>query len=66
MANTKPTKTELLDLALDLCERDENEGICLECGEVQDCVEPDARHYHCESCGADRVYGREEALTELS
>jgi hypothetical protein len=38
-------------------------GICLSCGEVQHGgVEPDARRYVCEACGAEQVYGLEEAL----
>jgi len=38
-------------------------GICLSCGEVQHGgVEPDARRYVCEACGAEEVYGLEEAL----
>ena len=38
-------------------------GICLSCGEVQyGDVEPDARDYPCEGCGADEVHGLEEAL----
>ena len=40
--------------------RDASEGFCLACGEVQDGVEPDARKYHCEACGALKVYGAEE------
>lgn len=43
---------------------DDYNGICLACGEIQyGGVEPDARAYPCESCGAhDGVYGLEEAL----
>ena len=37
-------------------------GICLACGEEQEGVEPDARRYECESCGANKVYGAEELL----
>ena len=38
-------------------------GICLSCGEIHyGGVEPDARCYHCDACGADMVYGLEEAL----
>ena len=36
-------------------------GICVSCGEIQyGGVEPDARDYPCESCGAPEVYGLEE------
>jgi len=38
-------------------------GGCLACGEIQyGCVEPDARGYACESCGANKVYGLEELV----
>ena len=38
-------------------------GICLSCGEIQyGGVEPDARGYPCEGCGAAEVCGLEEAL----
>lgn len=35
-------------------------GFCLACGEIADGVEPDARGYECECCGASRVYGATE------
>ena len=38
-------------------------GGCLGCGEIQyGEVEPDARKYTCESCGAAEVYGLEELV----
>ena len=37
-----------------------SEGFCLACGEVAEGVEPDARKYECEDCGAAKVYGGEE------
>lgn len=39
------------------------DGICLACGEWT-CggVEPDARGYACEACGAHKVVGAAEAL----
>lgn len=36
------------------------QGWCLACGHKQAGVEPDARGYRCESCGANKVYGAEE------
>lgn len=36
-----------------------NMGICIECGEDQFGVEPDAEKYLCESCGTHTVYGVE-------
>lgn len=41
---------------------DSDEGFCLACGETQSGVEPDARRYECESCGAAKVYGMQELL----
>jgi hypothetical protein len=35
-------------------------GFCLSCGSIADGVEPDARGYECECCGASRVYGAAE------
>jgi hypothetical protein len=43
-------------------ERDDYTGICLACGNEQDGCEPDAREYTCEVCGANKVYGAEEAF----
>ena len=37
-------------------------GFCLACGKAQSGVEPDARKYACESCGASKVYGAEELV----
>jgi len=37
-------------------------GFCLGCGADATGVEPDARAYECESCGAHQVYGAEECL----
>jgi len=37
-------------------------GICVRCGQEQEGVEPDARKYECDSCGANSVYGAEELL----
>jgi hypothetical protein len=41
---------------------EENAGFCLACGETQDCVEPDAERYVCESCGEAKVYGAEQLV----
>lgn len=37
-------------------------GFCVACGEEVMGVEPDARKYECESCGAMAVYGAAELL----
>ena len=51
-----------IDLIIELVEADNNEGICMNCGEIAECVEPDARKYECEACGQHKVYGAQEAL----
>lgn len=35
-------------------------GFCLACGEPAEGVEPDARRYTCECCGAPKIYGAAE------
>lgn len=35
-------------------------GFCIACGKYKDGVEPDARKYSCDSCGALKVFGLEE------
>lgn len=40
-------------------------GFCLLCGLQVHGVEPDARNYKCESCGAEQVFGAEELLLEI-
>lgn len=40
----------------------DNPGFCVACGVDVDGVEPDAREYECECCGAKTVYGAEELL----
>ena len=39
-------------------------GVCIECGYIQDSCEPDAREYKCEDCGLNKVYGLEQAILE--
>ncbi len=42
---------------------EEMNGYCKACDDITTgCVEPDARRYPCECCGARTVYGIEEAL----
>ena len=43
-------------------EGDNSTGFCLACGEEAGGVEPDARRYICEACGAPKVYGAEELV----
>jgi predicted amidophosphoribosyltransferase len=42
----------------------DNPGFCIACGRDAEGVEPDARRYHCESCGLPAVYGAEELAIE--
>ena len=39
---------------------DEYLGLCIECGEIAEGVEPDARGYQCECCSRPAVFGMEE------
>ncbi len=40
----------------------EQSGLCIACGHVQDCCEPDARQYRCDGCSRNEVYGAEELM----
>lgn len=40
---------------------DEN-GICLECGEIHEDIEPDAEGYMCQECGEHAVMGLSMAI----
>lgn len=42
--------------------KENSEGFCLACKHKQGGVEPDARKYTCENCGAPKVFGAEELL----
>lgn len=54
-----------IDHIMQAVEDDDNTGFCLNCGEIADYVEPDAREYTCEACGENAVYGAEELLLEF-
>lgn len=58
----KPTTSEITDFAVECCENDSYDGMCLACGNVQGGCEPDARNYKCEACGRNNVYGGQELL----
>ena len=60
--NHPMTKHDRIELLIELAQADNNEGLCMACSEVAECVEPDARKYECESCGEKAVYGAAEAL----
>jgi hypothetical protein len=51
-----------IDAVLEAVQADDCMGFCLACGEEAYGVEPDARNYECESCGAPEVFGAEECL----
>jgi hypothetical protein len=51
-----------IDQVMDAVESGEDMGFCLACGAEAYGVEPDARKYECEECGANKVYGAEELL----
>ena len=51
-----------LDEIVEATIRNDCVGFCLACGEEAACVEPDARHFVCESCGQPQVFGAEELL----
>lgn len=53
----KTFRMEALEEAME-----ENGGFCLDCGTAAYGVEPDARRYLCEECGATQVYGAEEII----
>ncbi len=42
------------------CMANDNEGLCLLCGNTQSGVEPDAERYQCEACGQRSVYGLDQ------
>ncbi len=44
----------------------DNPGFCLDCGVDADGVEPDARHYRCDSCGLCAVFGADEVLLMIA
>jgi len=50
------TEEEYLDYSNAYC------GICTECGEINDGVEPDAEGYLCSNCDEEAVTGIENAL----
>ena len=51
-----------IDRIIEAAESGEDMGFCLACGADAYGVEPDARKYECEECGAEKVYGAEELL----
>ena len=54
-------KFEMSEQEFVACDND-NEGLCVFCGEPAYGVEPDACKYSCESCEKNGVYGMQEVL----
>lgn len=52
----KPSMDEVLEAS------ETYSGFCLACGEENTGIEPDARKYHCQCCGAPKVYGADELI----
>ena len=50
------------DRLLEMIYNDELSGFCTACGEEVDGIEPDARNYTCDACGATKVFGAPEIL----
>jgi hypothetical protein len=50
------------DRVIEAIESGDYIGFCIDCGEDQEGVDPDAERYECESCGAEAVYGAEQLL----
>lgn len=51
-----------IEQIVEAIESGEYVGFCIACGAEAYGVEPDAREYACEECGAKKVYGAEELL----
>jgi predicted RNA-binding Zn-ribbon protein involved in translation (DUF1610 family) len=52
-----------MDRVIAAAENDEEYiGFCIACGAEAYDVEPDARRYECDDCGANKVYGAQEIL----
>jgi len=55
-----------IDMIIEAVESGEDMGFCIACGAEAYNVEPDARKYECDECGAEKVYGAEELLMMVS
>jgi hypothetical protein len=60
--NSGRVTTNLAEELLEAAEANDGTGFCIACGERSEGVEPDAREYECEACGASKVYGAEELV----
>jgi len=55
-----------VEMVMEAIESGDYVGFCLACGAEAYNVEPDARRYECEDCGAHKVYGAEELLLMIA
>lgn len=55
-----------IEMVMEAIESGDYVGFCLACGAEAYNVEPDARRYECEDCGAHKVYGAEELLLMIA
>lgn len=64
MARENERYRKPVSISIEECQAlmDEHGGLCVECGAEAYGVEPDARRYECEQCGARAVFGAEELL----
>ena len=61
----KASTSVIADQVFDAIQSDDSLGFCLDCGAMAYGVEPNARHYECESCGERWVFGAQETLLYL-
>jgi len=59
-------QTITLDQVMQAVESGDSIGFCVACGAETDGVEPDARNYKCDECGANKVFGAEELLIRMA
>lgn len=62
----KPTRLELLKMAMQAVKEEDYVGFCMACGAETSGVEPDACEYECEECGEHKVYGAGEIILMLA
>lgn len=64
MTSLKKTKKSIIKLTLEEVQDLQNDycGICRNCQEIADCVEPDASNYFCDSCEKKEVFGIDNLL----
>ena len=41
---------------------DHSIGVCVECGTLRECCEPDAEEYKCDACGMLKAFGLEALM----